>query len=329
MRTPEFWFKNKSLYKYLFFPLTFFWKSGFYFKKKISKHEIFPIPIICIGNIIMGGGGKTPLAMAIAKDFKKIGKKVHIIYKAFNTRLNNKALEVKKNTSPNIVGDEPILASSVTRTWISNRRRDSIECAMKNQADLILLDDGFQDFSIKKDFSLLTINNLQGFGNGFLFPSGPLREEIKKGLERANCIFFYGNKKTFNKLVPNYKKPVFFVKTKANKKKLSELYNKKYLAFAGIAHPNNFFDILKSNKVKVIKKYYFSDHKKYNDKELERIIKEAEKRNLHIITTEKDYVKIPKKYKKKVNFFPIEIEYDSKQFIKLLEKENICSLLKK
>lgn len=320
MKTPVFWFKKDSILKYLLFPLTYIWKAGYKYKKIKATCHSYPIPIICIGNIIMGGGGKTPLVIEVSKDLKKIGKNVHIVYKAFNVKLKINALEVTKDSNPKEVGDEPILASSFSTTWIAKTRKYGIEKAIQNGADVILLDDGFQDYTIKKDFSLLVINSRQNFGNGFLFPSGPLREKIENGINKANCIFYYGNKRNFNKLVPKNKKPVFFVKIKPSKNKLKQLDKKKLIAFAGIAHPSNFFYTLYENNLHVIKKYYFSDHKNYKNNDLEKIINYSKSINSYVLTTEKDYIKVPKKFRSKIDFLPVSVNYDSKKLFKMMEK---------
>ncbi len=319
MRTPEFWFKKRGVIKYLLYPATYLWKAGLYFNKLKSKPLNFPVPIICVGNIIMGGGGKTPLVIELSKDLNKQGKKTHIIYKAFNTKLEKEVFQVKGHHNPNKVGDEPLLACKYSKTWIAKNRKIGIEEAIKDKADIILLDDGYQDYSIEKDLLLLVINSRQGFGNQLLFPSGPLRENIKTGVEKADCIFFYGIRRQFNNLLPKLKKPVFFLEIVACKEKLKKFKKKKLIAFAGIAHPDNFFNTLSELKLDVEKKFYFSDHKKYSEMDILSIINKSNSTNNLIVTTEKDFTKIPEKYKNKIDYLPISIEYDKKQFMKIIE----------
>ena len=321
MKTPVFWFKKNSIFKYLLFPLTYLWRLGFSYKKLITEQKTFPIPIICIGNIIMGGAGKTPLTIEISRNLKKMGKNVHIVYKTFDTNINKDVLEVSKKSNPEEVGDEPIIASSVARTWVSNDRSLGIEKAIKNKADIILLDDGLQDYSIKKNISLLVVNEKQAFGNNCLFPSGPLRENVRNGIAKCDCIFYYGRDETFSKLVPNCNKPIFFVKYIKPEKIIKKFLKKDLTAFAGIAHPNNFFDILEKYNLKVVKKYYFSDHKKYTKREINNLIKDSDSINSRLITTEKDYVKLPSMYKKKIDFLPLNIKYDIKNFVHILKNK--------
>ena len=130
-----------------------------------KKIYSFNIPIICVGNIIAGGAGKTPIVIKLAEIFKKKGHTVHIIKKQYKNSSKKKIIKVSNNSPPNIVGDEPLLTAKVTHTWVVKVRSKGIQAAIKKGATLIILDDGYQDYSVKKDLNILTVNQNQNFGN--------------------------------------------------------------------------------------------------------------------------------------------------------------------
>ena len=195
MKTPKFWYKDNSILKYILYPLTSLWLLGSYLKKAYVKPKKFSIPIICVGNIIAGGSGKTPLTIQLAKLFLKKKYVVHIIKKQYKSKNEQIVTLVHEKSDPALVGDEPILTSKITSTWLVKDRKVGIKLAIKKGANLIILDDGYQDYSIIKDFNILTINERQQFGNKNIIPAGPLREKIYNGIKKADSIFFYGKKK--------------------------------------------------------------------------------------------------------------------------------------
>ena len=180
--------------------MTIFWIFGNYLRKKYSVPKKFNVPIVCVGNAIAGGGGKTPLTMELAKLFIKKNYDVHIIKKQYKSKNKQDVKIVHKNSDPFLVGDESVLISRVTKTWLAKNRKVGIEKAIKEGASLIILDDGYQDYSIFKDFNILTINQNQQFGNKKIIPAGPLREKVEDAIQKADSIFFYGNKNSLDPL---------------------------------------------------------------------------------------------------------------------------------
>ena len=293
MKTPEFWYKNNSILKNLLYPFTAVWLLGNCIRKYINKPKKFSIPIICVGNIIAGGSGKTPLTIELAKLFIKKKFKVHVIKKQYKSANKKLVVLVNETSDPHIVGDEPILISRITTTWLVKNRKDGIEKAIIEGASLIILDDGYQDYSIIKDFNILTVNQMQQFGNRNIIPAGPLREKVVSGIQKADNLFFYGTKKSLDLSIKKSKKPVTFVKIKYDKNILTKIKNQDVLAFSGIAHPDNFFSAVSDFGINLKKKVRFSDHHRYTKTDLEKIIFLSKKLKSLVITTEKDYVKIP------------------------------------
>ncbi len=317
MKTPKFWYNDNSILKYILYPLTIFWLLGNFFNKSYTKPCKFSVPIICVGNIIAGGSGKTPLTMQLARFFLEKNFFVHIVKKQYKSKNNLKVVPVYENSDPSLVGDESVLVSKITSTWLAKDRKSGIERAIKEGANLIILDDGLQDYSVIKDFNILTVNQKQQFGNKRIIPAGPLREDIKSGIKKADIIFFYGKKKSLDPKILHSGKPTIFVKMLYEKILLEKIKNKNILAFTGIAHPDNFFNSIINYGFNLVKKIEFPDHYRYKRKNFENIISLSESLKLSVITTEKDYVKVPDKFKSKIFIIPLKIEFNQDEFYKL------------
>ena len=197
--------------------------------------------------------------------------------------------------------DETNLQKQVGPVYQNNKRIEAVKEALQNKANVAILDDGFQDFSINKNLSIVCFNEKQWVGNGLTIPSGPLREGLS-ALKRANCVVINGKK---NRAIENK----IFSK------------NKKVIAFAGIGNPENFFNLLKDNKIDIVEEIKFPDHHKYSEETLENLINKAKENNTILLTTEKDYFRIDENYKQNINFLKIEVEIESRnQFIEEIKK---------
>jgi len=302
---PKFWAKNKiSFFSILLFPITLIIKLLSLFKYKITKINTCSIPVFCVGNIYLGGTGKTPLCVEIFKILKYLGMNPVFIRKKYNSFQDEVSLQ--KQTGP---------------VYENKKRTKAIKDAIQNKADIVILDDGFQDFSIYKNFSIICFNEKQWIGNGFTIPSGPLREDIS-ALKRANCAIINGKKNTNieNKILGENKEIKIFY-TKYIFENTKNIENKKVTAFAGIGNPENFFSLLKDNNIDVVEQIEFPDHYNYSKKELENLINKAKKNNTILVTTEKDYFRIDEMYKQKINCVKILVKIQNRnQFIEEIKK---------
>ena len=302
---PKFWDKNKiSFFSVLLVPISLLIKLLHALKSIITKTQSFSIPIICVGNIYLGGTGKTPLCIELFSILKNLNK--------------NPAF-IRKDSS--IFQDEVNLQKKIGPIYQNKKRVEAIKEAVQNKVDIAILDDGFQDFSINKNLSIICFNEKQWIGNGLLIPSGPLRENLT-ALKRANCVFINGKKNIDieNKIYRKNKEIKIFYTTYKSKN-INEFRNKKVIAFAGIGNPINFFNLLKENDITVIEEKEFPDHYNYSEKELKNLINKAEGKNAILLTTEKDYFRINKNYKKNVNFLKIVVEIQNRnQFIEEVKK---------
>jgi len=302
---PKFWDKNHiSIISILLFPLTFILKLINFFKHLFVKKHNFSIPIICIGNIYLGGTGKTPLCVELFSILKNLGKNPAFIRKKYNSHRDE--INLLKLTGP---------------IYENKKRTIALTNAIEDKADIAILDDGFQDLSIKKDLSIICFNEKQWVGNGLVIPSGPLREELSN-LNRANYVVING-KKNMNIekkiLGKNSEIKIFYSKYRAQN--IEELKNKKIVAFAGIGNPNNFFDLLISNNINILTKISFPDHYHYSNKELENLIYKAKEKDAILLTTEKDFFRIDENYRKNIKSLKIIIEIENKdQFINEIKK---------
>ena len=302
---PKFWDKNKiSFFSILLFPISLLIKVLNLFKRFVIKTNQSSIPIICVGNIYLGGTGKTPLCIEIFSILKNLNMNPVFVRKKYDS-----------------FQDEVDLQKQVGPVYQNKKRIEAVKEALQNKANVAILDDGFQDFSINKNLSIVCFNKKQWVGNGLTIPSGPLREGLS-ALKRANCVVINGEKnrdienKIFSK---NQEIKIFYTKYRA--KNISEFKNKKVIAFAGIGNPENFFDLLKDNKIDIEEEIKFPDHHEYSEETLENLINKAKENNNILLTTEKDYFRIAKNYRQNINCLKIEVEIENRnQFIDQIKK---------
>ena len=229
-----------------------------------------------MGNIYLGGTGKTPLSIEIVKILEKLNKKTAIIKKSYKDHED----EFK------------LISSNKVALFKDSSRYNGINEAIKLKFECVVLDDGFQDFSISKNLNILCFNERQLIGNGMTLPSGPLRESLSS-LKRCQIVVINGNTNLeFEKKIKNISKNISIYYSKYVPDNIESFKNKNLLAFAGIGNPENFFYLLENNNLKIKKKISFSDHYKYSLKELNKLIYFALNNGLQLITTEKDYFRI-------------------------------------
>ena len=217
--------------------------------------------------------------------------------------------------------DESLLMKQVGPVYQSKKRIDAINAAIQNKVDVAIVDDGFEDFSIKKTLSIVCFNEKQWIGNGLTIRAGPLREKLS-GLKRANLVIINGKKNMNieNRILnENNKIKIFY--TKYILKDSERFKDKKVIAFAGIGNPQNFFSLLKNSNINVTEEIKFPDHYNYSKKELDNLVELSQENSAILLTTEKDYFRIEETYRKKINHLKISVEITNKdKFIKEIKK---------
>ncbi len=302
---PKFWDKNQiSFFSVLLFPISLIIKILSFFRRSFTKTHLCSIPIICVGNIYLGGTGKTPLCIEIFSILKNLNMNPVFVRKKYDS-----------------FQDEADLQKQVGPVYQNKKRTDAVKEALQNKANIAILDDGFQDFSINKNLSIVCFNEKEWIGNGLVIPSGPLRESLS-ALKRARCIVINGKKNTDieNKIFSKNKEAKIFY-TQYKPLNINEFKNNKIIAFAGIGNPENFFDLLRDNKLNIVETINFPDHHKYSEKELENLLNKIKENNTSLVTTEKDYFRISESYRKNIQFLKIKVEIENKiQFIEEIKK---------
>lgn len=298
MKTP-WWFLSKNLVTWMLVPVSWIYylvgRVVYVFRKK----KIFTSnrTIICVGNIFAGGVGKTPIVRAIANFFD-----APIVMRGY-----------KKNKNTGGIGDEATMLSRAGLTVHVGNRKTNIKM-LNNQDEKtpIIMDDGLQNPTIKKDISLVVFDEGLGFGNGFLLPAGPLRQP-KKVLKNMDAIIVIKNAKPKKRFKLPDDIPVFYAK---NQTVSPYDEDEKLIAFAGIGYPNKFFDSLKN----VVAKRAFPDHYQYTHADLEKLFLLSEKKNAKLITTEKDWVRLPIEIRDKIKFARLDTVIENRFYDWLKEK---------
>ena len=270
-------------------------------KKRLTIQYSFKIPIICVGNIYLGGTGKTPLSIMIAHELKKLKRNPAIIKKYYSEHF-----------------DEHNLINNRLNCLILDKQRSrAIKNAEKKRFNVVILDDGFQDYSIKKDLNILCFNSNQLVGNEMTIPSGPLRESLS-AIKKAQIIIINGNKnKLFENRILDISNKIKIFYSKYLPENIEEFKKKNLFAFAGIGNPSNFFKLLSDNNLNVHTKLSFPDHYKFSKPEIQKMIDEALNNNLELVTTEKDYFRIKHYGFKYIKFLKVKLE--------ILEKDKLIN----
>ena len=299
IKKPFFW-NNINLISLILYPLSLI--TNFYnFYKRFKEKKKYKIKVICVGNIYIGGTGKTPLVIKIKEI---LGKKFKTVY-------------IKKKYSNQI--DEQNLLKKSGKLICLEERSKSLETAIKNKFELAILDDGLQEKTIYHDISIACFNSSSKTGNNFVLPAGPLRETLTN-LKFYDAIFINGENKSqeFIYQIKNINKDLKIFEGKykiINKKKINK--NFKYLIFSGIGNPEEFENTLIKNKYKIYEHIKFPDHYNYSIADIKKIKNIANKKNLQILTTEKDYLRLRKDYTKNINYIKIELKIKNLQAFKL------------
>ena len=285
-----------------------------------------PIPVVCVGNITLGGAGKTPVVIFLANYLKENNIKAHVVSRGYGRKFKGIVYVDPKTHSACQVGDEPLLISQHAKVWVSKNKKEGILEAYKAGAELVLLDDGYQNFSIEKNINILVFDAEVSLKNENIFPKGNLRESPQPAIDRADFLISIGssvsNKNLKESFFQNHVHKV--IEGKIEPIIIPKFKKRKLIAFCGIGRPEKFFSMLRKLNLEVIKEYSFPDHHLYSNKQLTKISDIANKNNALVVTTKKDFVKIPTAFQKKI--YPIDIKlHFSKNKKLLLELKKLVS----
>ena len=302
---PKFWQSNNRFFPILLLPLTYIVILYVFLKKTFRKKRKCSIPVVCVGNIYIGGTGKTPLSIHLAKEVEKKGKKPAIIRKYYKAH-----------------GDEHnLITNYFENLFLEKNRLKAIDNAYKKSHDIAILDDGLQEYQIKKDLSIVCFNEKQFIGNGFVIPSGPLRERLN-ALRDAHIVIINGEKNTkIEKKILKYNENLEIYYSRYHPLNLDDLKKKPVVALAGIANPNNFFELIEKNNINITQKLVYPDHYQFSKKEISKLVENLKRKNFQIIMTEKDFFKIKDYNIPDINFLKVRlIINDQDKLIKRIMK---------
>lgn len=303
MKTPKYWQSNSFVSK-LLEPFGKLYGVATKLRLKLKTPRKTTVPVICIGNITAGGTGKTPVSISVAKMLITAMHHPIFVTRGYGGKLSNVLVNNKKHTAQD-VGDEPLLLSEQAPVVVNADRYAGAELAVKEGADVIVMDDGFQNPTLHKDLSFLVFDGHYGIGNGKIIPAGPLRETFADGIKRADALIILGKDK--HDLAKRTKLPVFFGHTEPVQTTVGDT---DVVAFAGIGHPQKFYHTLQQQGYNVVETIDFPDHHFYSKDELENILQKAKELNAEVYTTSKDFVKIPSLYHKSINMLEIAVVWD-------------------
>jgi len=292
MKAPAFWTEDSLIVRLL---SPFGWLYGQLTAWRMTRAgEVAAIPVVCVGNLTMGGAGKTPCVLMLAKALRKGGETPFVVSRGYGGRLEGPVLVDAATMIAADCGDEPLLLVHHVPTIVSRDRLAGANLARQHGATIVLLDDGLQNPRLAKDFTVAVIDGGNPFGNGRCFPAGPLRAPISRQIERIDCFLVIGTSEaaSLSEQLAHWRKPVFTAALQPDPAIVETLRDKPLLAFAGIGRPAKFFRTLEDAGLAVLSTESFGDHHPYSMAEIEALRRRAAAGGLRLVTTEKDAVRL-------------------------------------
>jgi len=304
MRPPEFW-RHRGFLSGVLLPVSWIYEAvGTLRRRRISPWKA-PVPVLCIGNLTTGGTGKTPVAIALAEMLKERGRSPHFLSRGYGGSVTGPARVDPERHTAKEVGDEPLLLSRTAPVWIGGNRAATAKLACDTGADCLVMDDGFQNPGLAKDYSVIVIDGPYGLGNGRVLPAGPLRESLRAGTARAQAVILIGEDE--HSISAKLDLPV--IRADIAPLDIRDLAGEKFAAFAGIGRPGKFFESLRAMNCNLISERAFPDHHEFSAREIREILALADKENATAITTEKDLERIPTEFRVKIDVLRVGIRW--------------------
>jgi tetraacyldisaccharide 4'-kinase len=294
MREPGFWHGPSSWKSHLLRPLGVLY-GGIAANRLRRKGLDAGIPVLCVGNYHVGGAGKTPTVLALAKLLRELGETPVVLSRGYGGKLRGPVRVDPARHAASDVGDEPLMMASTLPVVVARKRADGVPLARSQGATVILMDDGFQNPAVAKDASLIVIDGDRGLGNGQVFPAGPLRAPLKPQIARTDALVVVGNgaaAEAVAAVITAQGKPVLRAHLQPDAAQVASLRGKRVLAFAGIGDPARFFATLEASGIEVVRRRAFADHHPFAQGEVEGLVAEAARDALTLVTTEKDLARL-------------------------------------
>src|SRR3954447_1241545 len=306
MRTPEFWDAPPGLAAGLLATLGVIWNGAGALRRTVIRSSRAPVPVLCVGNLVAGGSGKTPVVLSLVKFIARSGCSVHAVTRGYGGRLAGPARVDPMRHDVVAVGDEALLLAQRGPCWVARDRAAGCREAAAAGARIVVLDDGFQNPGIAKDLSLIVIDAEYGFGNGCLIPAGPLREPVRTGLARAHAIVLIGDGEP-PAAVHTSRRAV--LRADLEPVDAARFRGMRVAAFAGIGRPAKFFASLGRVGAEIVMARPFPDHHRFSSAELMRLRHDEEHAGALLVTTAKDWVRLPVAARVGIETFDIELHW--------------------
>ncbi|WP_111429036.1 tetraacyldisaccharide 4'-kinase [Rhodobacteraceae bacterium DSL-40] len=316
MHPPAFWFRPRhrpGLRARLLAPLAAVWSWAGRRRLAGQTPERLGIPVVCVGNLTLGGAGKTPTVIALVSRLVAQGVRVHVISRGHGGSLEGPVAVDERRHSAAEVGDEPLLIAPFAPVWVARDRAAAGRAAEAAGAEIVIMDDGFQNPALAKDLSIVVVDAATGFGNGRVVPSGPLREPVARGLARADMVLAIGapaDRAAFAAAWPETAALPVAGAALAPLDTGMAWEGLRAFAFAGIGRPAKFFATLRALGAEIVAAREFADHAVYDRRILSRLDSEAHESRAQLVTTEKDAVRLPPDFRRKIIVVPVRLALD-------------------